>query len=78
MPHSIPLKQNVQWLRTLAGLLDERAYDTSVEILRQGDTITLQLVARHRSGDKIEANDTAQRLRKSLHKWKAQAQQETE
>ena len=52
MPQTIPLKQNMQWLRTLANLIDERAYDTSVEILRQGDTVTLQLLARHKDDDK--------------------------
>ena len=65
------LKQNMLWLRTLAGLIDERAYTTSVEIVYKGDTDTLQLVARHREGDKMETGDTAQRLRKLLHKWKA-------
>ena len=35
------LKQNMLWLRTLAGLIDERAYTTSVEIVSKGDTVNL-------------------------------------
>ena len=65
------LKQNMVWLRTLAGLVDEKVYETSVDVLRQGDILTLQLVARHREGNKTETHDTAQRLKKSLHKWKS-------
>ncbi len=70
------LKQNILWLRTLGNLIDERVYTTSVEIISKGDTLTLQLVARHKDGNKMETIDTAQRLRKSLHKWKMKKEED--
>lgn len=69
------LKQNVHILRTLANLLDEQTYDASVEVVCKGDTLVLHLTARHKEGDKAETGYTAQRLRKSLSKWKTKMEQ---